>query len=162
MLRTLLDHGGGAAGLARILRGDDGDGAAGQVVEPPAQIVENGGHLGRQFDPFDIARGARTRIFDVIGTIHDQYQVVVEEYLQPIADAALRPPLIVCLADSLRSDIGRCDAFDLAQYAGAAARNCLLKLLLLAFERHLIRSPRGGESRNDEANHRDGNDHADR
>ena len=102
------------------------------------------------------------RVFDVIGTVDDQYQVVIEEYLQPIADAALGPPLIVCLADFLRSAVGRGDALDLAQYAGGAARDRLLKLLLLAIERYLVRSPRGGEGRNDEANHRDGNDRADR
>ena len=64
-------------------------------------------------------------------------------------------------ANGLRRALGRSDAFDLAQDARAAVRNRLLDQLLVAIERHLIRSSRRGEDRNDEANDRNGDDGAD-
>ena len=159
-VRDPLDQAGGTAGFARILC-EHGKGMRRHGVEPSAQQIENGRQRRRQLDRSDVAGGPRARIFNMVGTIHHQDEVMVEEGLEPIAEPPVRPLRIVVLADRLRSPVGRGDAFDFAQHSGAAVLDRLLDELLVTFEPHFIRAPCGGEDRDDEANDRNGNDHAD-
>ena len=146
----------------RILDGEEGDCGIGPGIETPAQKIQNSGQLGRQFDRADITGGARAPVLDMVGAVHNQHQVMAEENLQPIADAALSPRRIVFLANFLRGANGSSDALDLAQHASAAVSDRLRKQLVIAIDRHFIRPPRRDDDRDDKAGHRNGDDQADR
>ena len=86
---------------------------------------------------------------------------MVEKGFQPITDPALDPLMIVTDADRLGGAVGGGDALDLAQDARGARRDRLLDQLLLAIEQDLVGAPCRGHHRDEEADDRDRNDHAD-
>jgi hypothetical protein len=157
----LLDERGAPARLAGIL-GEDRNGAARDRGKPPAQQIETWRKLRAQVGNGGIAGRAEELVLDLIGTIDHDNDVVVEEGRQPGADAALHPLRVVVGADRERGAVGCRDALDLAQNPLAACGNRPPHQLLLAVERHLVGPMGGGQYRDDDADDRNGDDHADR
>jgi hypothetical protein len=157
----LLDEGGAPARLAGIL-GEDRNGAVRHRGEPPAQQIETWRKLRAQVGDAGVGGRAEELVLDLIGAIDHDNDVVVEEGRQPGADAALHPLRVVVGADRERGAVGRRDALDLAQNPLAACGNRPLDQLLLAVERDLVRPMGGSQYRDDDADDRNGDDHADR
>ena len=158
----LLDPAGGTARLACVLCADHRQGAGRCCIAAAAHEIADRHQRARQRHACNIAAGTGARIFDTIGAVDDHDQVVVEEVLEPTAEVLIHPLRIVFLAHRLRGPVGCRHAFDLTQHACAALDDRLLNKLLLALERHLVGAARRGEDRDDETNHRDDDDRANR
>jgi hypothetical protein len=158
----LLDPGGGTARLACVLCADHRQGSGRCCIAAATHEIADRHQRARQRHACNIAAGTGAGIFDTIGAVDDHDQVVVEEVLKPTADVLIHPLRIVFLAHRLRGPVGCRHAFDLTQHTCAAFDDRLLNKLLLALERHLVRAARRGEDRDDETNHRDDDDRANR
>ena len=93
------------------------------AAQPSAQQIETWRQLRAQVGTLrDRRRAAEELVFDLIGAIDDDNDVVVEEGLQPGADAALHPLRVVVVADRERGAVGCRDALDLAQTCARRVR----------------------------------------
>ena len=157
----LLDPAGGTAAFADVLGGDHRQRAYRHGIDAAAHEIADGGECGWQRRDCDIAF-TRARILNAVGAVDDHDQVVIEEALEPTAEMLVHPLGIVVVADLTRGALGCRHAFELPQHAGAALDDRLLNKLLLALERHLVGAARRRQDRDDQTNHRDDDDRADR
>jgi len=157
----LLNERSAPARLARILL-EDRNGAGRRRVQPPAQQIDGWRQLRTQVSDIGIARRLEEFVFDLIGAIDDDSNVVIKDGRQRGADVAFHPLRIVVVAQRECGALGPRQAFKLAQDPLAARGDRPLDQLLFARERDLVRPLRGTEYRDDDAHDRHGDDEADR
>ena len=102
------------------------------------------------------------RVEQAVGRVGDEDEVMVEVGLQPLADVELDPVGVEVEADLAIGGLRIGDAFDLAQHPLAVIVQRAREQLPLGRERDLVGALRGAEHRDDDADDRDGDDHADR
>ena len=133
-------------------------GAAAHVIDRRRKLGED------RVEPARIdAVAAEQSIDELVGGIGDEDEVVVEEILQPEADAAAESSRgRNCVADAANRLLGRGDAFQFAQDPLAVVGEDACEQALLVLERNLVGALRRGQHRDDDADDRDRDDHADR
>ena len=156
-----LDQGGAAAGLCRILLGEDRNGMLRHGVEPAAQQIKRRSDLRAKIDRGGVGRRAEQRVCDAIVAVDDRHDVVVIKIDQPLG-AAGHPLRIVSVANVARRPFRRGGAVELAQQAHALAGDGRFEQRLLAAGRDLVGAPRRGQHGDDDADDGDRDDGADR
>ncbi len=157
-----LDQRRAAAGLCRILPGDDRNGVFRHGVKTATQQIEARFDLLAKVAGDGVAGRAEQRVLDPIVAVDDHHDVLVIVGLQPFADAAVGPLRIEGV-----TKIGRClqcrrGAFDLAEHMRALADDGLLQQELFAVERDLVGAFCRCQHGDDDADDGDGDDGADR
>src|SRR5262249_32359870 len=129
-----------------------------------AHLIENAFHVRLdRVEPIRIdAAAAESGVEEMVGSVGDEDEIVLEVRLQPGGDVALYPLAIEPDSNPANGASRRGDTLDLAQYALAARGERAAEQLSLAVERDLVRAPRRAEHRDHDADDGDGHDHADR
>jgi hypothetical protein len=133
----MLDEGGAPPRLARIVR-KHGKDVARQRGQPTAQQIEAWRELRPQVADRGVSGSVEELVFDLIGSVDDDNDIVVEEGREPCPEAAFYPLRIVVDADRKGRALRPGDALQLAQDPLAARGDRPLDQLLLACERDLV------------------------
>ncbi len=132
-------------------------GAAAHVVEQRHCVGQRAGDPGGRR-----LVGAGQRIDRPVGAVEDEYDVVVEIGLQPMADVPVGPGRIEVEPKVVDGGVRGGGAFDLAQHALAKGVERARKHPPLMHDRDLVGAVGGGEHGDDDADDGDGDDDADR
>ena len=164
-VQEALDQRRAAAGLCRILPGDDRNGVVRHGIKPAAQQIEARVDLRAKIAGDGVAGRAEQRVFDPIAAVDDHHDVlVVETRCSHLRDAAIHPLRIVSRRECLAVACGPSPR----RFRARGARRMPLPAMavssseLFAVERDLVGALCRGQHRDDDADDGDGDDGADR